>query len=339
LGFSAQNAVDKTDYWRILAMGTETDMRGLTIQLGLFIAGLTFLGNPVYATTEASSSATGDVSAVTLSSPSISSGIPTLPSRVETPSFINRVARVPESPILSRLAVWGGLSLAQGVLAYRKTLDIWGKPSGKFHLKNDLNGDYLACSDEISHMLVAYKLAQLARQGFRWSGLSPAAATRWGAFQAAVYMTFVEFPMDAYNPGQGMGLSDLLADFAGIGLAWCRAGVDNPRWDLKVSVKSEFFAGNSRLLAHNNKQYDDFIYWLTYRISDNRYNPLVIGLGYSTYHPPGDPPTFIPVDKQIYFRIGTSLAEVGRFFGRRTERLLSPAEVYFFNIGPRTGWR
>ncbi|MFC1475593.1 hypothetical protein ACFLQW_01155 [Candidatus Zixiibacteriota bacterium] len=260
-------------------------------------------------------------------------------SPAKPPSLLARAVRIPDGPAFSRLALWSGVSLAQGLLACDKTFDIWGKPDGKFHLKNDFSDDQLALSDEVSHLLIAYKLAQLARQGYRWGGLSPAAAARAGAIQAAIYMAFVEFPLDAYNPDQGLGLTDLLADFAGIGLAWYRAGIDNPRWDLKVSVKSRFFAGNSRLLAHTNKQYDDFIYWLTYRISANRYNPLVLGIGYSTHHPPGDPPSHIPVDKQIYFRIGTSLSEIGRIFGRRTERLLSPAEVYFFNVGPRTSWR
>jgi hypothetical protein len=261
------------------------------------------------------------------------------PSLARPPSFLTRAIRAPEGPAFSRLALWGGISLSHGLFAYKKTIEIWGKPDGKFHLKDDFGGDHLALSDEISHLLIAYKLAQVTRQGYRWGGLSPAAAARAGAIQAAIYMAFVEFPLDAYNPGQGLGLTDLLADLAGVGLAWYRAGIENPRWDLKVSVKSRFFAGNSRLLAHTYKQYDDFIYWLTYRISDNRYNPLVLGIGYSTHHPPGDPPAYIPVDKQIYFRIGTSLSEIGRIFGRRTERLFSPAEVYFFNVGPRTGWR
>ncbi len=261
------------------------------------------------------------------------------PSPVRTPSFLTRAIRAPEGPAFSRLALWGGISLSHGLLAYKRTIDVWGKPDGKFHLKNEIGGDHLALSDEVSHLLIAYKLAQVTRQGYRWSGLSPSAAARAGAIQAAIYMAFVEFPLDAYNPQQGLGITDLLADFAGIGLAWYRAGIENPRWDLKVSVKSRFFTGNSRLLAQTNKQYDDFIYWLTYRISNNRYNPLVLGIGYSTHHPPGDPPAYIPVDKQIYFRIGTSLSEIGRIFGHRTERLLNPAGFYFFNFGPQTGWR
>jgi hypothetical protein len=257
----------------------------------------------------------------------------------QSPSFLLRAVGAPENPAYSRLALWGGLSLAQGLVACNKTFALWGKPDGRFHFKDELRGDHLALSDEASHLLIAYKLAQLTRQGYRWCGLPATAAMRAGAIQAAIYMTFVEFPLDAYNPAQGLGLTDLLADFAGIGLAWYRAGRENPRWDLKVSVKSDFFAGNSRLLAHTNKQYDDFIYWLTYRLSENRYNPLVVGLGYSTHHPPGNPPDHIPVQKELYFRIGTSLSEIGRIFGRRTERLLAPGEVYFFNIGPRVRWR
>ena len=177
-------------------------------------------------------------------------------------------------------------------------------------------------------------MAQLARQGYRWSGLSPRAADRAGAIQAAVHMTFVEFPLDAYNPRQGFGISDFLANLAGVGLAWYRAGVNDPRWDLKVSVKPRFFEGDSRLIARTNRQYDDYIYWLTYRTSRNPYNPLVIGIGYSTRHPPDG-----SIHKELHFRIGTSLSEIGRIFGRRTERILSPTEFYFLSVGPYVNWK
>jgi len=233
-----------------------------------------------------------------------------------------------------RLAFWGGLSLTEGIIAYQQTAKIWGKPKGKFHFKNDLRGDRMALTDEVSHLFIGYKMAQIMRLGYQWSGLSPRAAARAGAIQAALYMSFVEFPMDAYNPKQGFGISDLIADLAGVGLAWYRAGRANPRWDIKASVKSRFFEGNNRLLAHTDKQYDDYIYWLTYRVSENRYNPIVLGLGYSTHHPDGG-----TVDKEVHFRIGTSFSEIGRIFGRRTEQLLSPAEFYFLSVGPRTHWK
>jgi len=233
-----------------------------------------------------------------------------------------------------RLAVWGALSLGEGGYTYEKTTEVWGKPKGKFHFKDDFLGDGLALTDEASHLFLAYKLTQLARHGFRWCGLQPTAAIRAGVIQAAIYMLAVEFPMDAYNPAQGFGVSDFVADLAGVGLAWYRAGLGEPRWDLKISVKSQFLEGNRRLIAHTNKQYDDYIYWLTYRISQNRYNPIVTGIGYSTHHTNGRAP-----DKELHLYVGTSLSEIGRIIGRRTERAFSPAEFYFFSIGPRMSWR
>jgi len=233
-----------------------------------------------------------------------------------------------------RLVAWGGFSLAQGIIAWQHTEKMWGTPDGKFHFKNDLRGDRMALTDEVSHMFIGYKLAQIMRLGYEWSGLSRGAAARAGAIQAAIYMSFVEFPMDAYNPKQGFGISDLVADMAGVGLAWIRAGQENPRWDIKTSVKSQFFEGDNRLLAHTDKQYDDYIYWLTYRVSENRYNPIVVGIGYSTNHPAGE-----NVEKEVHFRIGASFSEIGRIFGRRTEQLLSPAEFYFLSVGPQVNWK
>ncbi len=257
------------------------------------------------------------------------------PVHAEKPSIFRRSLSAPADLQTMRLALWAGISIGEGAIAYQNTINLWGKPEGKFHFKNDLIGDGMALSDEISHLFVAYKLTQITRLGFRWSGLSPSASARWGAAQAALYMAFVEYPLDAYNPDQGFGVSDLVADLAGAGLAWYRAGRENPRWDFKVSVKPDFFAGVSdRLLAQNAKQYDDYIYWLTYRISDNRYNPLVLGVGYSTNHP-GDG----RVDKELHLNIGTSLSEIGRIFGRHTESVLSPAEFYFLSAGPRVSWK
>ncbi len=261
------------------------------------------------------------------------------PSQPPPQSFWQQMWRPTRGPSLTRLALWEGLALTQGYVAYRKATELWGDARGKFHFKDELQGDYLAFSDEVSHLLIAYKLTQLAHTGYRWSGLSADAAARTGAIHAALYMAFVEFPMDAYNPEQGFGLTDLVADFLGVGLAWFRAGQTNPRWDFKVSVKPQFFSGKDRVLAQNMSEYDDYIYWLTWRISDNRYNPIVLGLGYSTHHPPGAFAGDVPIDRQFYFHLGTSPAEIGRFLGKPFDKLLKPAEVYFLGVGPKTEWR
>ena len=151
------------------------------------------------------------------------------PTATERPSFLSRVVNPPEKPQALRLVLWGGLSITEGLIAYDYTTDIWGEPNGKLHFKKDLRGDHMALSDEASHLFIGYKMAQAMQLGFRWSGLSPAVAARAGAAQAALYLTFVEFPMDAYNPKQGFGITDFVANLAGIGLAWYRAGRENPR--------------------------------------------------------------------------------------------------------------
>lgn len=271
--------------------------------------------------------------------PSISCAAPLSPAdslaRKSPPgSFFRRAVTPPDHPAALRLGIWAALSIAEGLAAYEKTIEVWGKPSGKFHLKRDAVGDRMALTDEASHLFIAYKLTQAARLGYRWSGLSPSTAVRAGAIQAGLYMLAVEFPLDAYNPAQGFGISDFIADLVGVGLAWYRAGRSEPRWDLKISVKSQFFRGDHRLIAHTDKQYDDYIYWLTYRVSAHRYDPLVVGIGYSTHHAFGQPP-----NKELHFCLGTSFSEIGRMIGRRTELALSPAELYFWGIGPRVHWR
>ena len=234
----------------------------------------------------------------------------------------------------NRLLLWGGFSAAAVVEAFRQSQAAWGASNGRFHFKADFKGDGLAMTDEASHMLVAYRLSGLIESGYRWSGIEPSRARRL-AFAETWLLTFlVEYPIDAYNPQQGFGVSDLLFNTLGTIAAYGHSIARNPRWDLKVSVKPSFFNGTGRVIAYNNKQYDDFIYWLTYRPLRTRTIPLLIGAGYSTSHHGGSDPT-----KELRLGIGSTLSEIGGLIGPQTQRLLRPLDFFFFNLAAKFSWR
>lgn len=234
----------------------------------------------------------------------------------------------------NRLLLWGGFSAAAMVEAFRQSQAAWGSSNGKFHIKADFRGDGLAMTDEASHMLAAYRLSGLIESGYRWSGIEPSHARRL-AFAETWLLTFlVEFPIDAYNPEQGFGVSDLLFNTLGTIAAYGHSAARSPRWDLKVSVKPSFFNGTGRVIAYNNKQYDDFLYWITYRPLRARYIPLLIGAGYSTSHHGGSDPT-----KELRLGIGTTLSEIGGLVGPQTQRLLRPLDFFFFNLATKFSWR
>jgi len=235
---------------------------------------------------------------------------------------------------LNRLLLWSGFSAAAAVEAFRQSQAAWGASNGKFHIKPDSKRDGLAMTDEASHMLIAYRLSQFIESGYRWSGVEAKRARLWGSAEAWFLTFLVEYPIDAYNPQQGLGVSDLLFNTMGALAAYGHSAAANPRWDIKVSVKPQFFNGSGRVIAYNTKQYDDFIYWVTYRPVPARYVPLLAGLGYSTSHERGGNPT-----KELRLGVGTTLEEIGAMIGSRTEQFLRPLNFFFFNLAAKITWR
>jgi len=192
----------------------------------------------------------------------------------------------------------------------------------------------MAMSDEASHLFAAYQLSRACRAGYAWTGMDADRARRFAAFEAWLWMFAVEYPIDAYNPGQGFGVSDLLFNTVGVMAAYhhARPG-DQPIWDVKISVKRSFLAGQSRLIAYTNKQYDDYVYWLTIRPLRRVWMPL-FGVGYSTAHDkrPG-------VIKEMHVGVGFSAAEVGELLGSTAARYLRPFSFFFFNLNTKITWR
>ncbi len=207
---------------------------------------------------------------------------------------------------------------------YNNLTKQWGSPDGKFHFKDEAD-DGLAFNDEISHLFVSYKLFQGISSGYMHLGFTDRTAVLLGTIEAALVMTAVEIPVDAYNPTQGFGVTDLVADYAGIGLALWRN--NNPRladFDLKTSIKT-ISNQPGALLGSSAIEYDNYVYWLTYR-----YGFTLLGAGYSTCRRSnGD------AQPQLFLGIGTTIPDLLRPISSKAADCLRPLELYFFNFNLR----
>ena len=220
------------------------------------------------------------------------------------------------------IAISAGANLGAAIPVYNHMVSAWGRPDGKFHFKDDWSGDYLALNDEISHMFASYKLMQFFNSGYKFVGFSPKTAKILGIVETAFIVTAVEYPIDAYNPTQGFGISDLIFDYTGIFMGYMKVTYPALKnWDIKTSLKS-FSYSNKNVIGTNSEDYDNYIYWLTYRKS-----PAVFGFGYSTEHPQP-----LNVDKQFYLGIGTTVPDLIRLISPKVADKLDWMEVYFFNL-------
>jgi hypothetical protein len=233
----------------------------------------------------------------------------------------------------NRMAIWGGVAAGAGYLAYEQSQASWGLSNGKFHFKDELN-DGLALSDETSHLFAAYHLTRALNTGYSWTGMSSTAARRLAAAHAWVWTFLVEYPIDALNPTQGFGATDLAFNTVGVLAAYqnTRPG-PRPWWDIKISVKESFFAGENRFIAHSNEQYDDYVYWLTARPVRHRFVPLWIGAGYSTTH--GNWPQ---IDKELHLAVGTTVEDLAAMVNEDAARFLRPLNFLFLNVGTKIVW-
>ncbi len=234
---------------------------------------------------------------------------------------------------LKRAVLWGGITAGAGFYAFEQSQASWGMSTGKFHFKDDLH-DGLAMSDESSHLFTSYQLTRALFTGYSWTGLSNTAARRLAAVHAWLWAFSVEYPIDAYNPTQGFGVSDLVSNTLGVLAAYQHTKPGLDWWDIKISIKSSFFADGSRLVAYTNEQYDDFIYWLTVRPSRHRYVPLWLGAGYSTTHH-----QWPHIDKELHLGIGTTLEDLVGLISPSAARYLRPASALFLNLNTKFAWR
>src|SRR6266550_2979525 len=165
-------------------------------------------------------------------------------------------------PRRSSLRLWivGGVQVAGAAFVYDEAQRTWGSSRGRFHVKNDWTGDTLSQADEMSHLFFGYTLTRVYAGMWRWGGLEAKSARSVGAVESALTMTLVEV-MDAFNPVQGMGISDLVFDYAGVGAGLL--SLSHPGdWGIRTSAKG---VGLAQPFSQTKRQYDDWIFWATYR--------------------------------------------------------------------------
>ncbi|HHS50482.1 MAG TPA: DUF2279 domain-containing protein [candidate division Zixibacteria bacterium] len=230
-----------------------------------------------------------------------------------------------------RLAVFGTITAGAVGLCFSRMEDWWG--AGKdvpFHFKqDDWGNDNLAQTDEISHALVSYKIAQAGMGLSRWSGLTPGTSRIVGGSISLSIMFGVEM-VDAYNPYQGFGVSDMIFNTIGVAFAVAR-----DRWpehlgmfDLRLSIKSTEDM-SSEIIAKTMAENFNYIYWLT--VSPVRDYPVHFGLGYSANY---DNPERI-AEREIYLGFGTSIAEIAGIFDPRWRQRLDIYSFYDFTFSFR----
>ncbi len=211
-------------------------------------------------------------------------------------------------------------NLVVGTGAYFYFENTWGAPDGKFHLKNELH-DNVAFTDEISHFYAGYKLTDGFRWFFRMLKMPEEKQLRYGALQAAIILTLVEFPMDAFNPDQGFGISDFVLDYGGIGYALLDAKYPN-KFDMKFSVKQPPWKFDNKFLASKNEEFANFIWWTTYTPKT-----VSVGLGYGIeYDQHGE------AQSHVFLGAGTTLYDLLYLIKPSVAKELKALDCYFINL-------
>ncbi|MBN1754858.1 DUF2279 domain-containing protein, partial [bacterium] len=228
-----------------------------------------------------------------------------------------------------RCGVSGALLVGATYYAFDNMPGVWGPSVGKFHIKkHDWDDDLLVYTDEISHLLVSYKLTQACKGLFGWCGFSPKFSRIIGATSAFLWMTAVEYPVDAYNPKQGLGYSDLVFDYIGIALAYFRDQYEfAKRFDFKLSLETtDYYAPT--IVAMTLEEANNYIYWLTFQPDPSRI-PLHVGLGYSGKLKVA---TERKASPQGYLGVGISLSDLSPLLGPEWGKFLDIFGFYSFSI-------
>jgi hypothetical protein len=225
--------------------------------------------------------------------------------------------RIHRQPHLCRDLAAGNVIFGAG--AYLYFAETWGAPSGKFHFKHEFD-DNVAFTDEVSHFFAGYKLTEGFDWLFRLLRVQPDRVNRLAAIEAALVTTLIEYPMDAYNPSQGMGISDLAANYAGIGFALLKKKYPN-RFDLKFCLKQPPWKFEHKFLASDNAEFDNFIWWGVWK-------PKYVwaGLGYSTNHLRAD------VQPEWYLGVGTTLYDLMHLVSPRAADAIKSLDTYFISV-------
>lgn len=248
-------------------------------------------------------------------------------------SLLNRKksSTVPANKLHKKKALWFAVgNVVFGTAGYFWSQKAWGTSSGKFHWKHDWTGDNMAQNDEVSHLVVSYKVSQSLKPVYQWLGFSPARSMTFGSLHSALLGTLIEYPIDAYNPLQGLGTSDLVANYIGCGLALGHYHVPALRnFDLKLSFKQAPWIANPHGVAGTPEEFDNEIFWLVFRPVYKKINFLHLGVGYSTNH------YNYVVEREYYLGVGTTIPDVVSLVSRKIAGWLSPLNMFYIELHKR----
>jgi len=229
----------------------------------------------------------------------------------------------------ARLSIVGAAHAVAGVLLYREARAAWGESNGRFHIKDDWTGDDLAQSDEISHLVTGYHLTKAFSRVWGWTGMRRQRARTLAAVEAAALLTFVEVPLDAFNPRQGLGVEDLAFDYIGVGIGL--VALSHPgRWDVKFSAKENPFRAQENLFAQSSRDADNYVFWATYRLplGPGGRQPISLGLGHGVRRA-GDGQRAV---RELYLGVGTTVPDVVRAVAPGAARHFEVLGPYYFNV-------
>ena len=231
-----------------------------------------------------------------------------------------------------RLGLCTAFSVGGVAFASSEFTKAWGESSSsKWGWKTgDYNGDGLLQTDEIGHFQLGQLLTEFGYGMATWSGLNHKTGLWIGGGLSFGVLLWVEI-IDAYNPSQGFGVTDIFADLAGILFAVMKKNSKfADRFDLRVTFEDLKVVPNNLLLPTTFAEYDNYIFWLTYQPHEDI--PVDICLGYSTDR---DFPNKIP-RRELYIGAGISGEELITFFGgKKTEKLAAFARWYEITIYTR----
>jgi hypothetical protein len=227
-----------------------------------------------------------------------------------------------------RAAVVGMINAGTIFFGFKQAITCWGKSDSRFHFKDDWKGDHLAQADELSHFMWGYKMSQFESALYQWMGLSQKNSQVLSITEPALLLTLVEYPIDAYNPEQGLGVSDLVFDYLGIGMAFAKKRAPwLEDFDFKISWKRNIFTANHPVFAQTYEEYDNFIYWLTYRaklLLPQKF--LCLALGYGTTHYSVEP------KREFYLGIGLSVSDFVSLFGKKLREPAKFLDLFYPNL-------
>ena len=227
-----------------------------------------------------------------------------------------------------KASIIGGVNLVAIAVGFPQAIKTWGKSKGKFHLKDDWKGDGLVQTDEICHFLWGYKMTQLLYWAYDWVGFSSKTSRIISSSEASLILTLVEYPIDAYNPTQGLGISDLIFDYLGVGMALAKK---RHSWlndfDFKFSWKKDILSKNKTPFLQTYEEYENLIYWFTYRTKFFFPKKLIcVGVGYSITRFTCEP------KREFYGGIGLSIPDFASLFGKRARDFSNFLEILYPNI-------